>query len=171
VATDRKTQWITFHVPEDPALLEALGCVTVRHGHLDHVLRMVIKTLTETSVSDALAATKRVSSASLRDRIKKLAKAKLGDGPALVQLQALLERAKQVTDRRNELIHSLYAKHVEGDEAELMQNEHNSWVPLPTVEVLRALDQEIKTLLQEVNLERLNGFINAALEARKQEQS
>ena len=159
-------KWLTFAVPQDTALLEVLGKITVRHGHLDYVLRMVIKTLTETSVRDALDATKRENSSMLRDRIRRLAKARLGDGPALVQLQALLERAKRATERRNDLIHKLWAKGVGGDGGHVIRDDDHSWTPVPTVEALQALELEIKGVQEELNTQRLEGFIKAALDAR-----
>ena len=73
-----------FHIPEEPKLLEALGKIALRHAHLDHILRMTTKTLGEVSVQQALDATAFESSSALRDRIRKLAKSKLGEGSAFL---------------------------------------------------------------------------------------
>jgi hypothetical protein len=87
---------MVFHVPEDPEWLKAFGRVSVVHTHLDHILRMLIKTLANVTVEVALNATDGEGSAALRDRIKKLAKQRLGDGAALLGLQDIVERCRRV---------------------------------------------------------------------------
>jgi hypothetical protein len=84
------TRFIYPDVPEDPDLLRALATVGIRHTHLDHMLRMTIKTLTNVTPREALDATSVTGSAALRKRIWKLAKTRIGDGTALVRLEALL---------------------------------------------------------------------------------
>jgi L-ascorbate metabolism protein UlaG (beta-lactamase superfamily) len=49
-------KFLVFAVPDDPAVLQALGVVAIRHGHPDHVLRMTIKTLAEVTPVEALDA-------------------------------------------------------------------------------------------------------------------
>ncbi len=39
------SKMITFHVPGDKELLAAFGEVALVHEHLNHILRMTIKTL------------------------------------------------------------------------------------------------------------------------------
>ena len=68
-------QIMVFHVPEDPEWLKAFGRASVVHTHLDHILRMLIKTLANVTVEVALNATEIEGSAVLRDQIKKLAEA------------------------------------------------------------------------------------------------
>jgi len=165
VATPRSTQWLTFGEPDDPLLVE-VGRISILHGHLDYVLRMTVKTLTDTTIRQALAATARASSSSLRSRIKKLAKAKLGDDEALVQLQALLERAKIATDKRNDLIHTLYAKDIEDGEVVQLDDDHTPKT-LPTVDEIKKLGLEIKRVQAELNLARKAGLLAMALETRK----
>jgi hypothetical protein len=48
---------IRFHIPEDPAFLQALARVSVCHGHLDYSLRMCVKTFANVTIEEALAAT------------------------------------------------------------------------------------------------------------------
>ena len=45
---------ITFHVPDNTELLAAFGEVALRHEHLNHILRMTIKTLARLSIDEAL---------------------------------------------------------------------------------------------------------------------
>jgi len=37
--------WITPYVPDDADLLTAIAEVTLHHSHLDHMLRMMVKSL------------------------------------------------------------------------------------------------------------------------------
>ena len=103
----RDSKMMMFHIPEEPEILGTVGAITLRHSHLDHILRMTIKTLGGVSIEQALDATAFEGSEALRQRIRKLAKRKLGEGKALIQLQALLERCRRATARRNELVHNI----------------------------------------------------------------
>jgi hypothetical protein len=111
-STDRM---VTFHIPEDPALLAAFGTVGLRHSQLDHMLRMTIKSLSGVSIPEAMDATMFQGSKMLRSRITKLAKSRLGEGKAFIQLQALLERCRRATEKRNALIHNVWAREMGGD--------------------------------------------------------
>jgi hypothetical protein len=84
---------IYMHVPEDPAVVGAVGRIALRHGQLDYILRMTIKTLGGLSIQDALDATARLGSRELRERIRKLARQRLGEGAPLLRLEAILQRA------------------------------------------------------------------------------
>lgn len=164
MAASSTSGMMTFHIP-DAKILEALGTITLRHGHLDHVLRMTVKTLGEVSVQQALDATAFEGSAALRERIRKLAKAKLGEGNALLQLQALLERCRRATEKRNDLIHSIWARELDGD-PKVRTNDH-VWKPIPTIEQLNALSTELEFLTGELNSARLEGFLSPAIAVRK----
>lgn len=158
------TVMIYFEVPEDRELLAAFGEVALRHEHLNYILRMTIKTLARLSVNDALDATARDGSAYLRDRIRKLARQRLGEGEPLLRLQAIIERCGRATDRRNDLVHSVWARELDGET--VRQNSAYGWQAIPTAEELRALAAEIKSLTGELNEARLNGFLHEALSAR-----
>ena len=71
---------ITFHVPGDLAFLQAVARVTICHAHLDYALRMCIKSLTGLGIEEALDATELEGSRMLRERIRKLARTRLGEG-------------------------------------------------------------------------------------------
>lgn len=156
---------IMFHVPSDQALLAAFGEVALRHEHLSHILRMTIKTLAALEVDEALDATAFDSASLLRDRVRKLAKQRLGEGKALLQLQALVERCRRATEKRNDYVHSVWAQELDG-EAVRRGNNHQ-WLPIPSVPDLQTLSQELLALTQELNIARLEGFILDALTARK----
>jgi hypothetical protein len=143
-----------FHVPEDRDLLAAYGELSLRHEHLTHILRMTIKTL----------ATAYDGAAKLRDRIKAIARQRLGEGEALLKLQALMERCKRVSDKRNEFIHSVWGKELDGEPFR-RTNDH-SWQPIPTADELISLGKDILTLTEQLNEARLFGFMAEALAKR-----
>ena len=155
---------ITFYVPTDKDLLAAFGEVALRHEHLTHILRMTIKTLARLRVDEALDATVYDGSRQLRERIRKLARQRLGQGEALLKLQAILERCRRATDRRNELIHGMWAKELDAEP--LRRGNDHTWHPLPTAEDLRALANELQRLTDELNTARLDGFLSEALAKR-----
>ncbi|MBW8328536.1 MAG: hypothetical protein K0M48_05080 [Thiobacillus sp.] len=153
-----------FHVPEDKDLLVAYGELSLRHEHLTHILRMTIKTLARLEVSEALDATAYDGAARLRDRIRTLARQRLGEGEALLKLQAILERCKRATEKRNDLIHSVWGKELDGEP--FRRGNDHSWQPLPTVEELKTLGEEICVLTESLNDARLLGFLAEALAKR-----
>ncbi len=155
---------MTFHVPEDKELLAAYGELSLRHEHLTHVLRMTIKTLAGLEILEALDATVYDGATKLRDRIKTLARQRLGEGAALLKLQAILEQCKRATEKRNDLIHSVWGKEVDG-EAFRRGNDH-SWGPIPTTEELMILGEEIRILTESLNDARQMGFLAEALAKR-----
>lgn len=117
-----------FHIPSDKDLLAAIGEVALRHEHLNHILRMTIKTLARLDIDEALDATAYDSSSQLRERIKKLARQRLGEGEPLIKLQALLERCKRATEKRNDLVHSVWGKELDGEPAR--KGSGHEWRPL-----------------------------------------
>ena len=155
---------MTFHVPEDQQLLAALGEVTLRHEHLNHILKMTIKSIARLSITEALDATQYDSSSVLRERIRKLARQKLGEGEALLKQQALLARAKRLTEQRNELTHGIWAKELDGDPS--VMGAPGKLRPLPSVDELKNLAKQIEVLTMELNIARLEGFLKIALEEK-----
>jgi hypothetical protein len=132
---------------------------------MDRILQMTVKTLTDVTVGEALAATRRQGSAELRRRIDKLARQRIGEGPALIRLQALLERARRVTERRNSLIHDVWVRFVD-DGAAMILNEDEKAIPVPSVEDLESLGRDIEALTYEINEARLRGFLAQAVQAK-----
>jgi hypothetical protein len=136
---------IMMHVPSDPALLAAVGEVAIRHEHLNHMLRMTVKSLADVSVREALTATMYEGSAQLRDRVRKLAKRRLGEGATLIKLQSLLAECERLTLKRNQLVHGLWAKELDGDAH--VQDSYGQPVPVPTADQLKALPPRLNCLL------------------------
>ena len=159
------TKTIVFHVPEDPTFLQAAARVSLTHAHLDYSLRMCIKTLADVSIHEALDATEYEGSRSLRDRIRKLGKMRLGEGTALVKLQAILKRCEEASRQRNDLIHNIIGVEEHG-RVEMRSSDH-SWRSLPSAAELDAIAQTLSGLAGELNHARLNGWLALALEQTK----
>ena len=66
---------VGFHIPvEDRELLAALGEISLLHGHIDRVMKLLIKTFSELTIQEVMDATARESSWNLREWVKKLAR-------------------------------------------------------------------------------------------------
>jgi len=153
---------IYLHIPEDPAVVGAVGRIALRHGQLDYILRMTIKTLGALSIQDALDATARLGSRDLRERIRKLARQQLGESAPLLRLEAILQRAAKATDRRNRLLHSLWAHELDG--APVIRDEDNhTFKAIPTPDELDAVANALAEIATELNMARLDGFLSEAL--------
>jgi len=150
-----------FYMPDDPALLAAIGRVAIRHGQLHHILRMAVKSVAGVTVEEAIDATERQTFADIARRARRLAKQRLGEGPALVKLDALLERFRRANRRRNDLLHSLWAQELDGDPQ--MRTQGPSWAPIPKAVDLDALAVEMEQLTLEMNQARLEGWLRDAL--------
>ncbi|MBX3651950.1 MAG: hypothetical protein KF771_11320 [Burkholderiales bacterium] len=161
---DTSTRLVGFHVPEDQALLAAFGEVALRHEHMNHILRMTIKTLAGITPAEAFAATKYESSRQLRDRIKGLARKALGEGAALLKLQAIVNSCEELTERRNQLVHGVWAKELDGDAH--IRDSYGNERPLPTIAELKELAGAIDAHTRFLNSERLDGFLSEALKKR-----
>jgi hypothetical protein len=125
-------RFVGLHVPANQELLAAFGEVALRHEHMSHILRMTMKSLAGITPAEALAATKYESSRQLRDRVKALARKTLGEGAALLKLQALVHTCETLTEKRNDLVHGLWAKGLDGDAH--IRDALGSERPLPTLE-------------------------------------
>ena len=158
---------ITFHVPDDPAFLAAVARVTICHAHLDYCLRMCIKSLAGLEIEEALDATEHEGSRTLRDRIRKLARMRLGEGQSLLKLQALMKRCEELTEERNRITHGIIAiaSHI-GIDAPMRRGSDHSWETLPSSKQLEMLAAAITSLVIELNHARLNGWLAEALQGR-----
>jgi hypothetical protein len=150
-----------FHVADDKDLLAAYGELSLRHEHLNYILRMTIKTLARLEVSEALDATAFDNSTRLRECIRRLARQRLGEGENPLKLQAILEQCKRATDRRNDLIHSVWGKELDGEP--LRRGSDHAWRPLPTAAEPKTLGDELRTLSARLDDARLEGFLAQAL--------
>jgi hypothetical protein len=154
---------LKLDIPDDVAMQAAVGRIALRHGQLDHVLRLTVKTIQSMDFKSAMRATKNQGSYQLRDRIRKLAMKKLGEGDAMVQLDVLLERAREVTEKRNRTVHNVWARKSDG---ELVIRDDSSTInTLPTLEQLESLADDTARIVSDLNSARLKGFLHEALAA------
>lgn len=154
-------QWVGHGLPSDNATLASIGKIALRHAQLDNQLRMLVGDLTAVSKEEALDATVRHGSGQLRERIKRLAKAQFGEGPALVRLQALLERAARVTEKRNDLMHAVWG--TERDGGGMVRGDDHVFRPAPAAAELDSLEDAIAEILEDIVDARVKGFVAEAL--------
>ena len=166
MATTRKTKSpiIQLKPPDDRDWLAAYGKVAAHSALLDLVMSMTIKVITEVSVEDALRATRRTPASALRKRVRKLAKDRLGDGPAFIELEAILCLAEAVAEERNNLIHSVFARDDAGNP--IIQDPVRGHLPIPPVKDLETLASQIEQVHGRLNQSRLKGSLRAALDKR-----
>ncbi len=162
--TMKTAKLASFHVPQDQKLLAAFGEVALRHEHMNHIVRMTIKSLASLTSAEAVAATKYESSRQLRDRAKVLARKRLGEGTPLLKLQAMLTTCGTLTDKRNDLMHGLWAKELDGNAH--IRDAHGHVRPLPTAQELLRLAKDIENHTNRLNIERREGFLAEALAGR-----
>jgi hypothetical protein len=131
--------------------------IAVRHGQLDYILHMTIKTLGGLSIQNALGAIAWLGSRDLRERIRKLARQRLGEGAPLLRLEAILQRVAKATDRRNHLPHTLWAREL--DCAPVIRDEDNhTFKAVPTPAELDAVAGAVAAIATELNTADSMGF-------------
>jgi|SRR5689334_21951996 hypothetical protein len=131
------------------------------------MLRMTIKSLAGITPEEADLATTFQGSATLRDRINKIARRKLGEGTPLLLLQALLERTRLATEKRNTFVHSIWAQELDGEP--MIRGNDRPWKPLPKLAELETLSAELEQIANELDTARREGFLAEAItEAKKQ---
>ena len=150
-------------------MLVVIGEVAVKHVHLDHMLKMTIKSLTGVTVDEAPAELSRKGSLVLRKKIEKKAKQRLGDCPDLTRLQELLDRCRNASEQRNFYVKSVYAIRLSepnvGSRAILGADQ--IWCPIPSLEEMRKLSVSIESLISEINEARLHGWLRDAIDATR----
>lgn len=155
-----------FHVPEDESYNAAYGIVMMRHSQLDYIMRMAIRTFADLSIEEALDATVRDGSSSLRETVLKVARKRIGEGTPLLKLRAFLERAKRATEKRNSLAHALVVKMRDDDTGEpKVKTQFHQFESMQPLSILEALSDELVELTNELNVARLRGFIWEAIQA------
>ena|SRR6516165_1337930 len=152
---------IYMGIPEEKRVLEAIGKIALRHGQLDYSMKMAVRTLSRVTIDEAIDATERQSSRELRERVRRLARKRIGDGEAFVRLEAILERARRATDRRNELLHGLWAQELDGDP--VVRSSGRAFGPIPSAEELETLADTLAEIGKTLTIARLDGFLREAL--------
>jgi hypothetical protein len=163
------TRWQVHDLPEAD-VLAALGRVATRHGFLNHVLIRTIKTLDGLTVEDADRRFARCGNARLREAVEARVVQRLGkDVPATRTLLEMLDEAKRVTEVRNAVVHGLWARDVDSEEAMIIDVGSSSAPPTPAQ--LDQLAAEILQIATAINHGRLSGFLHEALRVQNRDGS
>jgi len=128
---------------------------------------MIIKTLTGSSVQDALVATAKTKTWELRSDIGKLFRQKTAATTLRNKLKALLASCEELSEERNKLLHNAWA--IAPDGSVVTKGHTHAWGPVPTVGELNELAAEIHTLVKSLNDARLRGFIRDVCKSDKPE--
>jgi hypothetical protein len=150
---------ISLGLPKDPAVLVAIGKVAIRHGQLDHGLKLTTRSIRGISVGQALAETKRKSPHQLQALVEEHAWARFGETPNLVRIRELLRRARQATDHRNSVLDDLWA--TESDSAPIHVPGRKPRA-LPRVAELEAVADSLFSVVKELDHERHRGCLREA---------
>lgn len=156
-STQGNAPMVSLEIPTDAELLKAAGRVALAHGQMEYVLRMTVKSLSGLSVQEALDATATMKMSELRERIKKLFKEKSCGESEKTKLDALLNKCKRLSDKRNSLIHRPWAKDSNGKW--VVKEEDHAWGQPPSIDELNQLATDIYNATVELNTARLYGFI------------
>lgn len=152
-------------IPDDKEVLMLVGAVALRHGHMDHILRLMVKTLEGLTISEALDATEDENFSDICRLVKRLTKMKLGTSNAQLRVNALVQRALRASRKRNELLHSLWAADM--DNAPFIRTDNAAgFKAIPTVAELKDLADRMEQVTGELNFARLEGFLHEALIAQ-----
>ena len=76
-----------------------------------------------------------------------------------------MQRAAGATEKRNRLLHSLWAHELDGEPVIRDEDEH-TFRGIPTVAELETVAQTLEQLTSELNTARLDGFLSEALAAK-----
>ena len=101
-------------MPTDPDLVMALGQLAIAHTQLELVLRYIIKTLSGLHLHEALDGTAEERMPDLRARIKHLFKDRKATATQKIKLNALLHKAKHLTEKRNDYLHAVFPAQQQG---------------------------------------------------------
>ena len=152
---------LKYEEPSPPAL-QALGRIAVAHSFLDRILKMVIRDIEGLSLDEVLGLTNRWSSTKLRDRISCGAAIRLRANPeALDQFKAILSGAKQVSEKRNEMLHSVWGS--DEHSIRMGSTDRGSFINLPNVDELNLMADHANSVAYSLLWARNGGFLAEAL--------
>jgi hypothetical protein len=158
---------LVIDTPNDPEFLKQFARASMLHAHLDNTLKMFVRSFDGTTIEEALEYIGFQGAARLRKRVAKLATEQLGDGEALTMILGFMRQCEEISERRNDLLHSPIARERDGEVFVMRARGGNTWVELPMPEDLEALADETFKLVEEMNHQRLSGVIDLALRQAK----
>lgn len=135
---------ITFSVPDDPSLLAAIGELSIRHVHVDYMLKIMIKNFSGMALQPARIGLMRVPSWKLRKRVMELARDKGLPSRETALLEGLIETCRTLTSKRNRIAHGLVGKELDGDH--VMAGDVGAFGPMPTLTELQQWSGQLEAL-------------------------
>lgn len=156
-------------IPTDDALLAAIGRVALHNTHLEMELKMWVKTLAGIQPDEARRALQYMPFSQLRKLVVKLARKRISDDVTRLRIGALIQRASELSDQRNTLLHAFWAcEQGAKDEIWLVQAGETA-TRAPTTENVDHLASDLVDLFKTLNRERHVGFVRCALSPPKKE--
>jgi hypothetical protein len=152
---------ISLGLPKDPAVLVAIGKLAIRHGQLDHGLKLTIRSIRRISVEQALTDTKRKSVHQLQALVEEHARDRFGEVPILVRIRELLHLSRQATDHRNSVLGDFWATGSDGAPIPVPERHPRA---LPRVAELEAVADNLLSVVRELDHERHHGCLREATE-------
>jgi hypothetical protein len=126
-------------------------------------LKMFVRSFDEATIEEALHHIGYQGAARLRKLVVERARDRLGEGEALTMIIDFMKRCENISERRNNLLHSPIARERDSETFRMRSRGGNTWVELPNPAVLKALADETFELVEEMNHQRLSGVIDLAL--------
>src|SRR5262245_456582 len=145
-------------VPTDQGLHAALGRMAMAHTQLELILRYCVKSIAGLQVEEALDATEGMRLSDLRRRIQRLFAEKKPTEGEKTQLDAILGRAKRLSEKRNDYLHRAWSQ-TQANRSIIKGSDHR-WDEAPSVKDIDDVAEQILELSHQLNLARNGeGFI------------
>ncbi len=149
-------------VPTQPTVLHALGGLALAHTHLERILRYTGNTLSRTSGSSSLDSTKRRGISFLRKKIKRQFKKLEPTVAEKSQLDALLEKAKLLSEKGNSYLHRAWSETPEAKA--VLHGEGLHVEAAPSEAAIERVTSDLLALGKKLNHARLHGFIHNVMQ-------
>ena len=150
-------------VPKDPELLGAVGKVAIHNTHLEMELKMWVKTLAGIRPDEARRALQYMPISQIRKLVVKLSKKRISDEAARLRIRALIQRAAELSEIRNSLLHGYWAREMQNNDEFWLVQAGETAIPAPTTNDVQKLADEMVELWNTLNHERNHGFVRIAL--------
>ncbi len=147
-------------MPADKTYHAAVGKVALAHGHLELVQRFLVRALARVDMRVALDSTEGSRNLDVQKTVRRLARERQLPENVMVRLEALLNKARMLSRKRNELVHR--AVQMDKNGKIVQKRDDQKWGPAPSMAELKNLSEDILELSKEINKERLTGFIRDA---------
>lgn len=153
------SRMMLLEIPDDPELLAAVARVAIAHGHHELIMKRTLKTVNGWELEAADAALKRRSISTVRQWLRNDLARRLGAAPEVDRMAELLDRSEALSDRRNDLMHGIWCRELDGERMHL----GDAGLTIPAPADLDDLAWAIKAITDQINDARLNAWLAEAL--------